>query len=169
MTSAFYVFGVPVPQGSMKCIGARGKVKHQLISSNEPDLTPWRDRIVAAATRDYPNTGPVIRFPQYAPVAIEITYSLPRPANHHGTGRNAGIVKGTAPAYPTAKGTGDVDKLERAVLDALTMAGVLHDDAQVTDVTHRKRYADPLVMPGSDVLERPGVVIRLHPGGDQCS
>lgn len=166
MTTAFYVFGVPVPQGSMKCIGARGKVKHQLVSSNEPDLTPWRNRIVAAAQRDYPETGSVAQFAQYEPVSIEITYSLPRPANQYGTGRNAGVVKASAPPYPTATRTGDIDKLERAILDALTMAGVLHDDAQVTDVTHRKRYADPLVTPGSDVLELPGVVIRLHPGGD---
>jgi crossover junction endodeoxyribonuclease RusA len=169
MTSAFYVYGDPVPQGSMKCWGRRGDKLHALESSNKDTLLPWRDKITAAAKRDYPDTGPVIRFPQYAPVSIEITYSLPRPANHHGTGRNAGTVKSSAPQYPTAKGTGDIDKLERAVLDALTAAGVLHDDAQVIDVTHRKRYVepDPWADERGDVLTEPGIVVRLYPGGDR--
>lgn len=165
MTSAFYVDGDPVPQGSMKCIGKRGKVKHQLVASSA-DVGPWRDRITAAAKRDYPGSGPVVRFPQYAPVMIEITYSLPRPANHYGAGRNAGTVKPGAPAFPTAKGTGDIDKLERAVLDALTAAGVLHDDAQVVDVHHYKRYVAP-AQPGSDVRPEPGIVVRLNSGGDE--
>lgn len=166
MTSAFYVHGVPVQQGSMTC-----KSKHapgfraNLQPDNEKELDPWRAKVAAAAQRDYPGTGPVIRYPQYAPVAVEITYSVPRPVSHYGTGRNADTVKPSAPRYPTARGTRDIDKLERAILDALTTAGVLHDDAQVVDVTHRKRYAAP-DQADRDVLPVPGIVVRLHPGGD---
>jgi Holliday junction resolvase RusA-like endonuclease len=39
------------------------------------------------------------------------------------------------------QGSGDVDKLERNVLDAITKAGVWKDDAQVVGVVHEKRCA----------------------------
>jgi hypothetical protein len=115
--------------------------------------------------RDYPGSGPVVTYAQYEPVALVITYSLLRPASHYGTGRNAGIVKPSAPQYPTARGTKDMDKLERAIFDALQAGGVVHDDAQIVDCTHRKRYAGT-EYPHGDVLAEPGVLIRIYPGGD---
>ena len=140
----------PAPKGSMKCIGARGTVKHQLIEDN-PDTAPWR-RAVAAAARTH------------VPVELVITYSIPRPKSHYGTGRNAGVVKASAPPRPSTQGTGDVDKLERNVLDGLQDAGTLVNDAQVTDVTHKKRWCGA---PGADVLDVPGAVIRIYPMGDE--
>lgn len=42
------------------------------------------------------------------------------------------------PARLLRQGSGDIDKLERNVLDALTKAGVYGDDAQVVGVAHEK-------------------------------
>ncbi len=46
----------------------------------------------------------------------------------------------------------DLDKLERAILDALTKSGVIKDDALVVDLVASKHYADE---------NRPGVLIEL--------
>jgi Holliday junction resolvase RusA-like endonuclease len=53
---------------------------------------------------------------------------------------------------PTRTDTGDVDKLTRLVLDALTYAKVIRDDCQVVDVLARAWFAD-----------RPGYAIRVGP------
>jgi Holliday junction resolvase RusA-like endonuclease len=148
----------PAPKGSMKCIGARGQVKHQLIEDN-PDTAPWRRAVAAAARTHVPEKAD----PQ-EPVELVITYSLPRPKSHYGTGRNADVVKASAPPRPSTHGTGDVDKLERNVLDGLQDAGTLVNDAQVTDVAHKKRWCGS---PGADVLDVPGAVIRIYPMGDE--
>ena len=53
------------------------------------------------------------------------------------------------------QGSGDIDKLERNVLDALTQAGVYVDDAQVVACTHEKVCADP------KTWQTPGVRIQV--------
>lgn len=167
---AFLVLGLPMPKGSMKCIGARGKVKHQLIEGNTPS-EPWRKDVAAGARQWIEECAD-----QYQPIALSITYTLPRPGEHYGSGRNAGIVKAQyRDARPVKHGTGDVDKLERAILDALQESGLLFDDAQVDDVSHKKRFTrvdehgahPPDQRPDyRDVLPVPGVVVRLYPIGE---
>lgn len=49
------------------------------------------------------------------------------------------------------KFSGDVDKLARNVLDALTDSGVIVDDAQVVDLFSHKRLAQPGMMPGQQI------------------
>ena len=44
------------------------------------------------------------------------------------------------PKHPTVKP--DIDKLQRALYDAITETHIWHDDCQITDVTSHKRYAD---------------------------
>lgn len=51
-----------------------------------------------------------------------------------------------------ARGSGDIDKLERNILDALTRAGVYGDDAQVVGVVHEKMSAvDGPLNPGARI------------------
>lgn len=173
---AFMVLGVPVQQGDMTCYGtgkrnAQGKGGHRLVHANAKDLDPWRERVAAAAVRWVKNAldgGEVAD--EHQPLDVTITWSLERPAGHWGTGRNADQLKPSAPAYPA---TGlDVDKLTRAVFDALQQSGVIRNDAQIIDPWPRKRYAwmrgqvapplgiDPL---RDDVLPCPGAVIRIYP------
>jgi Holliday junction resolvase RusA-like endonuclease len=175
---AFMVIGVPVQQGDMVCYGrgrtADGKTIHKLSHKNADDLDPWRSKVAAAAgkwIRYSPDGGEVAD--KHQPLDVVITWSLERPAGHWGTGRNADTLKASSPAYPT---TGlDVDKLTRAILDALQQSSVLDNDAQVIDVIARKRYARmrgqvavPIGVPPlvDDVLPCPGVVVRLYPKED---
>lgn len=53
---------------------------------------------------------------------------------------------------------GDIDNFEKAVLDALTKAGVWGDDDQVVHVSHTKRF----LRPG----EVAGVQVRITKGDD---
>lgn len=73
---------------------------------------------------------------------IEIATFLRRPEGHYGTGSNARFVKPIAPAYPIAERSGDVDKLARAILDALSGV-VMKTDATVRRLEVTKDYAVP--------------------------
>ena len=86
-----------------------------------------------------------------------LTFTLDRPGYHFGTGRNAGVLKDTAPAVPT--GRPDLDKLVRAAIDSLAAAGVMKDDTQVGQILARKFYTSSGV---DDCLSTPGAVIRVR-------
>lgn len=74
------------------------------------------------------------------PVVVEMTFYRPRNAGHFGTGRNSDLLKSSAPAVPVVRP--DIDKLERAVLDALK--GVAwHDDGQVAGTSVWKDFGEP--------------------------
>jgi crossover junction endodeoxyribonuclease RusA len=122
--------GTPAPKGSLRC---RRNPAHSLYEDN-PKTKPWRAKVVDAAKRVTQHAD------AQQPIDIEITFTLERPRSHYRTGRNAHLLRDTAPPLPSTQGTGDTDKLERTILDALQDAGVLVNDAQVTDVTARKRY-----------------------------
>lgn len=71
------------------------------------------------------------------PLRLALTFFRPRPKGHYGTGRNAGVLKDSAPDFPTTKPDGL--KLARSVEDALT--GVVYlDDALIVEGVQRKRY-----------------------------
>ncbi len=75
---------------------------------------------------------------------VSIEFIMPRPKSHFGTGKNAEILKNNAPFFCTSKTTGDVDKLTRSTLDALSVTSggtVLADDSLVVCLQALKRYA----------------------------
>ena len=88
----------------------------------------------------------------WAAVRVELAFDFPRPKAHFGTGRNQELLKRSAPLYKRT--APDLDKLARAVLDALTHSGVLRDDALVVELHCSKQYADD---PGVNVKIRPEV------------
>lgn len=123
-----HVLGVPRPQGSLKVL-PNGGVKYG------DRVYEWR-RLVTATVRhalDGERLG--------GPLVLHVVFELPRPAGHSGTGRNAGQLRTSAPCWPTT--APDLDKLVRAIGDALTDAGVWADDAQVVEIRARKQYAAP--------------------------
>lgn len=151
MTVTLTIPGVPKPKGSLKCLGRRGRVAHQLVEDAGPELRDWRDRIaetVRTRVRTRGEPGETVH--------VDVTFTIPRPAYHYGTGRNAQQLRPKYAAAPaTARGTGDVDKLARLLLDALQDGGLLADDAQATDLTARKRYVDApggLPYPGARIV-----------------
>lgn len=151
--------GDPAPKGSLKCIGGPKGKGHRLIEDNTR-TKPWRDKVADVCRRRLEK----YRAAAGQPVGAEITFTLARPASHMGAGRNAGVVKTSAPAYPVSHSTGDVDKLLRLILDALQDADVLPDDCAVVETTSRKRYPEDESL-DPDVLAHPGVVVRLYPIG----
>jgi len=149
---SFNVNGIPGPQGSKKAIPlSRGKGaarvytgKVALVESSAK-VKPWRAAVVEAAKAAVPVMI-------VGAVNVSITFYLPRPKNHYGTGRNAARLRASAPLYPAVKP--DADKLVRSTLDALTSAGAYSDDAVVVDLHSAKRYADH---------REPGAWIQLLP------
>ena len=127
----FFVPGIPRPQGSKRYLGP-GK----MVESGSKRLAPWRADVRAAAERAIGDDGPGVLWDQ--PVKVQLTFRLPRPKAHFGSGRNADKVKPSAPRWPA--GRPDLDKLARAVLDAITGV-VIADDSTVVDLCLRKRYA----------------------------
>lgn len=143
----------PKPKGSMKCIGARGAIKHQLVE--DVDNKAWRRRVYAAGLL-LPVRG------VGGPLGLSVTFTLARPPSHYGTGRNADRVRPDAPVWPYQRGTGDWDKLGRIIGDAWQArggAGVLGDDAQFVNGVVWKCYPDTPGCP--DRLDQPGALIRL--------
>ena len=131
----FEVRAVPAPQGSKNQWGAESSAK----------VRPWREAVrteAAAAMRDTNHP------PLAGPVAVVVTFFLPRPKAHYG----AKGLKTTAPV--TCAKRPDLDKLLRSTLDALTAAGVHGDDSQVVHLTGAKMYADPAPV-GAVITVRP--------------
>ena len=102
-------------------VGAKGKA--------------WRKTVVKAA--EVAMKGHEI---MGGPIEVEATFYRRRNVADLGTGRNAGLVKPSAPAFPITMP--DTTKLFRALEDALTGI-VWHDDAQVVEQIVRKRWATP--------------------------
>ena len=95
-------------------------------------VKPWR-RQVAAAYVDH-CFGDMLD----GPVSVTVNFYLPRPKSHYGTGRNAGALKPSAPAEHLTMP--DLDKLQRAVGDALTRLA-WRDDSQIVAWHAYKHYA----------------------------
>jgi len=107
----FTVLGTPISQGSMKVINGH------IIHNKGKELTAWRSAIALSAKRAGAR-------PERNPVAINLIFMQLRPKT----------VKRPEPSVPP-----DLDKLIRAVLDALTSVAYV-DDGQVTEIYSRKVY-----------------------------
>lgn len=134
---AFFAHGTPAPKGSMKGFVVKSKTTGKNRAVVVPDSKrskPWM-AIVNFAAAEAMRLGGHIAF-QDAPLEILITFQIQRPGFHS----NKKGVKSSAPLFPATKP--DIDKLTRAVLDAIE--GVCFDnDSRVVSLVARKRYADP--------------------------
>lgn len=135
-TLGFTVYGRPAPAGSKRAFQNRHTGRVQVVDANRK-AAPWKQEVAGAALKAA--AGRV--FAKGTPLLLDATFVVARPASHHGTGRNAGTVKASAPARPC--GAPDTTKLLRGLEDAITAAGVWHDDAQVVVQTAQKMYGWP--------------------------
>jgi len=120
----FVVVGIAAPQGSKTAFVRGGRVS--LVESCAR-VKPYRALISLAASQARKDP------PTQQSVGIGITFVFVRPKSHY---TSKGALRAGAPTHP---GKPDIDKLCRAVLDALT--GILyHDDAQVVSLNASKRY-----------------------------
>jgi crossover junction endodeoxyribonuclease RusA len=123
------VFGLPAPQGSKRIMRGR------LIEASGDKLKRWRKAIAAAC--ELPELGS----PILGPVAVTVTFYLPRPAS----------VKFSKRPFPIVPP--DLDKLARGVLDGIGQSEkIWGDDSQVIELFAYKEYADN---------REPGAVIEI--------
>lgn len=122
----FTVKGLPAPQGS-KSFKGFSNAGRAILTESSKKVKPWRQDVVAAA-EDAIDETPGFK-PFSGPVHLIIEFYLPRPKGAPKTRR---VVPDVMP---------DLSKLVRSTEDALKTAAVWRDDAQVVDITTRKRYA----------------------------
>jgi Holliday junction resolvase RusA-like endonuclease len=137
----FRVLGDPKPQGSKRVL-AHGAV----VESAGRPLKDWRHDVVLAATDELARADD---FSPRDPVEVTIVFSLRRPQSHHVASSRENPLKIGAPMMHTQRP--DVDKLLRAVLDALTIAGCVPDDAAIAYVCATKTWCDVGEQPGAYV------------------
>lgn len=116
---ATFVAGQPAPQGSKRHVG------HGVMVESSKAVKPWRESIRQALLDD----AGLPRATFDGAVIVELRFVLRRPASTP--------KRKTPPAVKRP----DIDKLARAVLDAVGSAGVWRDDSQVTQLTAMKRLA----------------------------
>jgi len=106
----YFIKGDPVPQGSLNFYNGRA------VHSNDKYLRPWRQKISTEMGERFTVTD--------GPVSVDLMFMLRRPRT---------VVRQSPIVRP------DLDKLVRAVLDALT--GVAYqDDSQVVRLNAEKQY-----------------------------
>jgi crossover junction endodeoxyribonuclease RusA len=136
----FSVVGHAQPQGSTKAFMPKG-ARYPVVTSDNPNLGQWR-QLVAHAAQPYAAGGPL-----RGGVVVLLTFSLQRP-------------KSLPKRVREHLKKPDIDKLARAVLDALT--GILFvDDSEVVRLTATKQYAAP--------HQPPGVLISIAPCAEPAS
>lgn len=129
---AVEVVGLVAGQGSKRHVGGG-----RMIESSK-NVAPWRQDVTAAALDAI--SGDPENFPITSPVAVTVTFWFPRPKHHYRGGKSSHLLREDAPKWH-AKAV-DIDKALRATNDALTIAGVWEDDAQVAYVAAMKRFTD---------------------------
>lgn len=76
---------------------------------------------------------------------VSFTFVFPRPKNHFGTGKNAGILKKAAPEYCCNQK--DLDNMEKFYADSFNCIAY-EDDRQIVRTSALKRWAVEEEMPG---------------------
>lgn len=97
----------------------------RMIASNDKKLKVWRQAVIDAVHQNFLDAEHVVFFD--SAIKLEVAFCVERPKT----------VKRELPTTPY-----DLDKQIRAVGDALTLSGLISDDAIITDILASKRYGD---------------------------
>ena len=110
-----FISGLPIAQGSKNAYQRNGRI---VLVESAKALKPWRETVAREAAR----LG--FSYTDHEAITLELLFVMPMP-------------KKPIRRYPTTKP--DIDKLARAILDALT--GVCYkDDSQVVRLVAEKVY-----------------------------
>lgn len=139
--------GKPRPQGSMTL--ARNPVTGKEFAKYGAETVNHRNLAIAHMI-DARAGAPALA----GPVAVRVVASFARPKAHYRTGRFAHLLRDDAPYWHTQ--APDADKLGRLVCDALTIAGVYLDDAQVCLLRVEKLWSP----------NRPGTLVEVFEMGE---
>jgi crossover junction endodeoxyribonuclease RusA len=131
-----FVDGRPAPQGSKNAfvIGKRA-----VMVEASKHLPAWRADIILAVKKLFADTEDVSKFVE--PVKVRMTFFLERPKQPKWK------------VYPGGKP--DLDHYIRAVGDALTIGGLIADDALIVKIQAEKVWCGPTTKP------EPGATIEL--------
>lgn len=140
------VRGIPAPQGSKRAYVNRYTGRAALTESSKK-VRPWRDAVRSSIAAQW--LAPTLD----EPLRLWVVFAFARPAGHFGTGRNATVLKASAPISHTGKP--DLDKLVRSTMDAIKDAGVVRDDSRIVEITAYKLYVGGLMEhPGAHIIIR---------------
>lgn len=126
------VIGEPIPQGSKRHVG-----NGVMIEANKR-LPEWRDLLAYKLLQ-----ARYGRPPFEGPVSLTLTFRLSRPHRYSKWWQKMLDYHASRP---------DLDKLTRAVFDAMTAAGVVEDDAQICTIQVTKLYARDGGPKGVDIV-----------------
>lgn len=133
MIIKLFVPGTPAGAGSKVAFRPTPESK-MIVAPASKKTKPWMQTVKWAAIQKYDRMVLL-----ESPLKLKIVFYFLHPKGHFGTGRNAGILKDSAPAYPAKYP--DLSKLTRAIEDALT--GIIwKDDKQVVQHETIKLYSD---------------------------
>ena len=123
----FIVYSRAASQGSKRNLG------NGIMIESSKRVKPYRADVRGVALSAVPSDWDLDR-----DINLDLTFCFKRPKSHL---TSKGLLTKSAPAQPRGRSYGDIDKLCRATLDALT--GVCyHDDSQVLVLTGRKLFSE---------------------------
>lgn len=126
-----WVPGEPAAAGSKKGFFNKKLGRVMIVDANKK-ASPWKACVSAAASQ-------VVSAIIEGPLRVRFDFVAVRPKSHYGSGKNANVLKLSAPAFPAVKP--DAGKLARGTEDALTGI-VWRDDAQIVTEILTKRYGN---------------------------
>lgn len=128
--------GIPAPQGSKRHVG------NGILVEQSDSLPAWREQLIY----DISKAGEGIVFKDG--IHVELVFKFPRPLGHFNSKGELkdDSYKKPAPRFKTTRP--DLDKLIRAVLDAITLSGVITDDSLCYSIEAQKVYCDLDEPPG---------------------
>ena len=123
-----WVAGRPRTKGSMNAYCSKGR-DHKLIWTEQvKDSKAWRRTVAAHVQREVRAAyGDHLKLE--VPLELRCVYFFSRELEDRSTD-----------PYPTAMTVGDLDKLDRNILDALTSSGVIKDDRFIVRIMSEKRW-----------------------------
>ena len=129
----FFVMGEPAPQPRPRAYAMRMGRKYTARMYNPDTADKWKAQVRRSAQRYRSSLNPIV-----CPVRLTLTFYMPRPQSHF---LKSGL-RPDAPMVHTGE-RGDVDNLCKAVMDAITDAGVWSGDGLVCQLIAEKRYPLP--------------------------
>ena len=130
---SFFAYGKPAPQGSKRHVG------NGILIESSKYVKQWRKTVKTAARKARPKG-----WNPFLPIDLYALFLFDRPKSHY---RTNGQLKPKAPVHCTTR-IGDLDKLLRAIADALTDISY-KDDSQIINIQSTRRYVRPTEQQGA--------------------
>jgi len=141
---SFRAYGLPRPGGSKRAF-VNPRTGRVVVTDDCKQNRTWREAVKAAYLAVCAGGGE----PLAGPLRLELTFLLPRPKGHWGTGRDAEKLRPSAPRWPAVRP--DLTKLIRSTEDALSGLA-WRDDAQIVEQIARKVYCVGPQPPGAWIM-----------------